>query len=83
MATLELTDGVLDLVNQLSPEQQANVLRGLVARQWSRWEELSQMGQERIRKLAAAHGRNWDAMTEDQREAFVDDLVHEDRACST
>jgi hypothetical protein len=31
--------------------------------------------------LCAARGLNWAVMTEDQREAFIDDLVHEDRPC--
>jgi hypothetical protein len=84
MATVELTDQqVVDVVNQLSPEQQARLLRSLVARQWGRWAELSRFGEARIRSVAAARGRDWDAMTEDEREAFVDDLVHEDRECST
>ena len=83
MPILELTDQqVIDLVKQLSPEHQMNVLRSLVARHWGRWEELTRLGEERIRTIAAERGRDWDAMTEDEREAFVDDLVHEDRACS-
>lgn len=27
-------------------------------------------------------GTAWDAMTADEREAFLDDVVHEDRLCS-
>lgn len=35
-----------------------------------------------FRELCASRGLNWDAMTETDREQFVDDLIHEDRECS-
>lgn len=34
-----------------------------------------------LRRLCASRELNWDAMTEDEREAFVDTLIHEDRKC--
>ena len=82
MATVELTDEqVIDLVLQLSSEQRARILRDLIVRHWDSWEGLSRLGGDRIRSVATQRGLNWDAMTEDEREAFVDGLVHEDRAC--
>lgn len=80
MPTLTLTDEqALELVKQLPPDQQELLLSYLLARQWPAWANLSQDGQEQIRALAARRGRNWDALTEEERIAFVDDLVHEDR----
>ena len=35
-----------------------------------------------FRKLCTSRGLDWDAMTETDREQFVDDLIHEDRECS-
>ncbi len=35
----------------------------------------------RFRELCASRGLDWDAMTETDRERFVDDLIHEDREC--
>jgi len=35
-----------------------------------------------VQRAAGQRGRDWDAMTEDEREAFLDDVVHEDRQCS-
>jgi hypothetical protein len=32
-----------------------------------------------MHRLCAERGRDWDRMSEDEREAFVDDLIHEDR----
>ena len=35
-----------------------------------------------LRQLCAYRGLDWDAMTEVEREDFVDTLIHEDRECS-
>lgn len=35
-----------------------------------------------LRQLCASRGLDWDAMSEVEREDFVDDLIHEDRECS-
>ena len=35
-----------------------------------------------LRRLCASRELDWDAMTEDEREAFVDTLIHEDRKCA-
>ena len=32
-----------------------------------------------VRQLCASRGLNWDTMTEEEREDFIDNLVHEDR----
>ena len=34
-----------------------------------------------FRQLCISRGLDWDAMTETDRERFVDDLIHEDREC--
>ena len=82
MPTLELTDQqVVELVKQLPRDRQATLVRSLLTKQWPEWDELTRIGEERIRIVAAERGRNWDIMTEDERESFVDDLVHEDRPC--
>lgn len=49
----------------------------------SRWEERIQHSEAQLRRFSAERGLDWDKMSEDQREAFVDDLVHEDRPCRT
>jgi hypothetical protein len=82
MPTLTLTDEqVLELVKQLQPEQQETLLKFLLERQWGTWVDLSRYGEAHVRQAAAQRGRDWEAMTEDEREAFIDDLVHEDRPC--
>jgi hypothetical protein len=82
MPKLELSDEqVMELVKQLSPEKQDELLRHLLLLRWANWEALSRYGQARVRQLAAQLGLNWDTMSEAEREAFIDELVHEDRGC--
>ena len=41
--------------------------------------ERMSFGEERLRMLCAERGLDWDLTSEDDREAFVDALIHEDR----
>lgn len=80
MPTLNLTDDqVTELVRQLPVSQQQHLLAFLLTQHWSTWVALSQAGEAGVRAAAAQRGRDWATMTEDEREAFIDDLVHEDR----
>ncbi len=80
MPNLTLTnDQVVELVRQLSPSQKREVLRSLASDAQTRLVERMRFAEERLRVLAAARGLVWDDLDEDAREAFVDDLLHEDR----
>jgi hypothetical protein len=79
MPTFTLTnEQVVELVKQLPSEQQIEVFRFLLLQQWGQWESLSRYGEDRARLIAQERGYNWDTMTEDEREAFIDKVVHED-----
>jgi hypothetical protein len=80
MPTVELTiEQVLTIVQQLSPDQKRSVLMTLAEAGHARREERLDYAEAQLRRLCAERGRDWDSMTEDEREAFIDDLVHEDR----
>lgn len=80
MPTLNLTDAqVTELVRQLPPVQQRHLLQFLLTQHWPTWVALGEAGVAGVRAAAAARGLDWTTMSEDEREAFVDDLVHEDR----
>lgn len=77
MATLSLTDEqVVQLVKQLPPQSKRRVLTDLTAERDQWWQTSARDGEKDLRRLAAARGLDWDKMTEDQRETFVDDLLH-------
>jgi hypothetical protein len=79
---LELSDAqVVELVKQLPPERQRAALLALAAGAAGRREERMQYAEGQLRRISAERGLEWDEMSEDQREDFVDDLLHEDRPC--
>jgi hypothetical protein len=69
---------VVELVKQLPVEQQVEVFRLLLLQQWGRWESLSRYGADKARLVAQERGYEWDTMTEEERETFIDNVVHED-----
>jgi hypothetical protein len=69
---------VVELVKQLPAEQQIEVFRFLLLQQWGQWESLSRYGADRARLVAQERGKDWDVMTEDERETFIDEVVHEE-----
>ena len=78
MATLTLTDEqVVQLVKQLPAQMKQRVLTDLTAERDQWWETAAHEGERDLRRLAAERGRHWEKMTEAEREAFVDDLLHE------
>ncbi|MGA7953654.1 MAG: hypothetical protein WCA07_09050 [Gloeobacterales cyanobacterium] len=68
---------VVELVKQLPVEHQVEIFKFLLFQQWGKWESLSRYGTEKARLVAQERGFDWDAMTEDEREAFINDVVHE------
>lgn len=68
---------VVELFKQLPTEQQVEVFRLLLLQQWGRWESFSRYGSDKARLVAQERGYDWDVMTEEEREAFIDTVVHE------
>jgi hypothetical protein len=82
MPTVELTDEqVLSLVRQLPPVRQRAALLALAAGAAERRVERMEYAETQLRRICAERGLDWDKLSEDEREALIDDLVHEDRAC--
>ncbi len=83
MPKLELTDEqVVELILQLPPERLKAVLQILNAKRDEWWARIVAEGEQQMRRLCAERGLDWDLMTEEERKAFIDDLIHEDRACA-
>lgn len=83
MPSLTLSDEqVIALVEQLPPERKREVLLAIATGARPERETRITQGETELRRLSAERGLSWDRMTEDEREAFVDLLLHEDRNCS-
>jgi hypothetical protein len=82
MPILELTDEqVVDLVRQLPPDRRRAALLALAAGAGERRAERMEHAEAQLRAVCAERGLDWEKMSEDEREAFIDDLIHEDRPC--
>ena len=78
MVTLTLSDQqIVDLVKQLPPISRQTVLDALIAERELWWNMILSKGEEKLRKLANQRGLDWNKMSENERENFVDDLLHE------
>jgi len=78
MVTLTLSDKqVVELVKQLSPDAKQAVLDALIGERELWWDMTVAQGEEKLRKLALQRGLDWDSTSENEREDFIDKLLHE------
>ncbi len=83
MAVLELTkEQVFDLVRQMPAQEKREMLRVLAASSPAERAKRQNFAEEQLRHLCAVRGLNWDALSPEKREEFIDDLIHEDRPCA-
>lgn len=81
--TLELTtEQVIDLVQQMPPEEKFLVVRALTKETPAEREERMKYAESKVRKVCAARRLDWDPMGEEERLDFINDIVHEDRECN-
>jgi hypothetical protein len=68
---------VIELVKQLPEAQQQELFRFLIQRQWGNMEAITDYGSQQAKIVAAERGYDWDTMTEEEKEEFIDKIVHE------
>ncbi len=71
------TEQLLELLQQLEPEERLQLLFKLAERAREQMERHRTFAENQLRTMAAERGLNWDTMSEEERESFVDDLLHE------
>jgi hypothetical protein len=82
MASVELTtEQVINLVRQLPAASKKDVLLALASESQSSRGERMALAERQLRAAAAERGMNWDSLSDDERQALADDLIHEDRSC--
>src|SRR5262249_48105632 len=83
MAVLELSkEQIFDLVRQMPAKEKREMLHLLAHNGPSERRKRQQFAEEQLRRASAARGLNWDTMRPDERDQFIDDLIHEDRSCA-
>ena len=81
--TLKLTtEQVINFIQQIPPEEKIALLTTLAEQAHAEHIEQIKYGEAKVRKVCEERGLDWDAMTEEERIDFIDDLVHEDRECN-
>lgn len=79
MSVLELTDEqVVSLVRQLPAARKRAALLALAQDSQTQRDERLRAGEAQLRKLCSERGLDWDRLSEDEREQFVNRLLHED-----
>jgi TRAP-type C4-dicarboxylate transport system substrate-binding protein len=68
---------VLSLVRQLPAESKKAALLALAQEAGRRRDERMAYAEAQLRRRARERGFDWDKLTEDEREAFVNRLLHE------
>ena len=78
--TLKLTtEQIIDFLQQMPPEEKFLVVRALTKETQAQRKERMKYVESKVRQLCAERGLDWDAMDDEERLYFLDDIVHEDR----
>ena len=78
MSVLELNDEqVISIVRQLPAARKRTALLALAQDAQARREDRMKFGEAQLRHASAERGLDWDRMSEDERESFVNALLHE------
>ena len=81
--TVELTtDQVVGFVQQMPAEERRTLLLAIAEQAAANREARIDYAEAQLRQLCTDRELDWDAMTEAERENFVDDLIHEARKCN-
>jgi hypothetical protein len=69
---------VVDLVRQLPPEEKLVALKVLATEAHSSRQTRMIYAETQLRQIAMERGLDWDSMSEEEKENFIDDLLHEE-----
>lgn len=79
MTTLALSltyTQLLELVQQLPSEKQAELCEFLLKSKWGWLSNFTKDSEANVRMACWKRGKDWDTMTEEEREEFIDDVLH-------
>ena len=78
MGSVELSDEqVISLVRGLPAERKRAALLALAQDAQAGRQDRLRFGEAQLRRACAERGLDWDRLSEDERESFVDALLHE------
>lgn len=77
VALTEQEQQVVSLFQRLPPERRRLVILEMARTDPDGWKRLRPLGEQRLRELAAARGKSWERMDDQQRQDFVVELLDE------
>lgn len=79
MPLIEISDEqVIELVQNLPTNKKQELLKILITQPWESWQKLTSDSTTIAQLLCQERGYDWEQMTEEEKEKFIDDLLHED-----
>ena len=75
------TEQIIDFIQQLPGEEKLTVVLALAKESLPRRAERMKYLESKVREVCTERGLDWDAMTDEERQDFINDVVHEDREC--
>lgn len=73
-----INEQAVQIIKQLSPQGKRAILVALAEEHEKQREALLEYGDQRIRNICAQRGIDWTSLTDEEREQFIDKLLHED-----
>ena len=76
------TEQIIDSIQQMPGKEKLAVVLALAKESLPRRTERMQYLESKVRDVCTKRGLNWDTMTDEERQDFINDIVHEDRECT-
>ena len=73
------TEQVIDFIRQMPGEERLAVILALAGESLPRRAERMQYLESNVQDLCVKRGLDWNAMTDEERQDFINNFVHEDR----
>ena len=75
------TEQVIDFIRQMPGEERLAVVLALAKESLPGRVERMNSLESNVREVCAERGLDWNAMTDEERQDFINEIVHEDREC--
>lgn len=81
--TIKLTtEQIINSIQQMPGEDKLAVVLALAKESMPHRVERMQYLETKVRDVCTKRGLNWDTMTDEDRQDFINDIVHEDCECT-
>ena len=76
------TEQVIDFIRQMPGEERLAAILALAEESLPGGAERMKSLESNVRELCAERGLDWNTMSDEERQEFINDVIHEDRECA-